>query len=163
MYNGRFIKVKEQTLNDYVWEKVFLPSSLVVYPITDENKILLIEEYRPHEKKSSRLKFITGHIGKNEDILVSANRELQEEVGYKAQSLQQIYHHQSSGTLNSNFYMILAKDLIRSKIPNPDGEETILSIKEFDLDEVEDMIYSQKITWGLSCLGFLYLKKECLS
>lgn len=163
MYNGRFIQVKEQSIDNYLWEKVYLPSSLVVFPITEDKKVILIEEYRPHESQPSRLKFITGHLESGEDVLRSANREMQEEIGLKANHLKQIYHHKSSGTLNSNFYMIWASDLIPSKIPNPDGEETILSIKEFEPDQVEQMIFNHEITWGLSCLGFLKLKKECLS
>lgn len=160
VYSGRFIQVKEQTINSYIWEKVYLPPSLVVFPITKDNKLLMIEEYRPHEKTTSRLKFVTGHIENNEDILECANREIQEEIGYKSEKLELLHHHQSSGTLNSDFYVVVAFNLSPSKIPNPDGEETILSIKEFEITKIEQMIYNQEIKWGLSTMALLKLIKD---
>lgn len=161
VYNGRFIRVEEQSIDSYVWEKVYLPDSLVIYPI-EGDEIYLIVEKRPHEKSHSRLKFVTGHIDQGEDVLDCANREMQEEIGLKAQSLIIAYHHQSSGTLNSNFYMIEATNLSKHKLPNPDGEDTILAVKKFKLDDVYKMIFNHEITWGLSCLGFLkvYHKKR---
>lgn len=157
VYNGRFIQVKEYNLDNYTWEKAYLADSLVVFPTTEDGQIYMIVEARPHEQTKQRLKFVTGHIESNENILDCANRELQEEIGLKANKLEIIYHHKSSGTLNSNFYMIEASDLISNKIPNPDGEETILEIKKFTFEEVEKMIFKHEITWGLSCLGFLDL------
>ena len=154
VYNGQFIQVKEQIVDNYKWEKVFLPSSLVIYPIED-NQIYMIVEKRPHEKTVNRLKFVTGHIDKGEEILACANREMQEEIGLKAQELEIIYHHESSGTLNSNFFMVKAQKLSPHKLPNPDGEETILEIKKIHIDELYRMIFNHEITWGLSCLGFL--------
>lgn len=157
VYNGQFIQVKEYILDNYTWEKAFLPDSLVIFPITENDEIYLIVESRPHEKNTQRLKFVTGHVEKNEDVLLCANRELQEEIGFKANTTNLLYHHQSSGTLNSNFYMIEARDLEPSKLPNPDGEQSIIEIKKFPLAEVERMIFNREITWGLSCLGFLDL------
>tara|TARA_B100001971_G_scaffold215193_1_gene260086 strand:- start:172619 stop:173125 length:507 start_codon:yes stop_codon:yes gene_type:complete len=156
VYNGQFIKVTESIISGHKWEKVFLPPSLAVFPI-EGDYIYLIEESRPHETKPSRVKFVTGHIENNEDILECANRELQEEIGFKASKLELIHHHQASGTLNSNFFMVSARELTPSKIPNPDGEETIIAIKKLHLDDVYNMIFKHEITWGLSCLGFLKL------
>jgi len=136
-----------------VWEKVYLPHSLVVIALTKENEILFIEEKRPHEKNPTRLKLITGHIDEGETVLECANRELQEEAGFKAHKLTEILAHESTGTVNSNFHYILAEDLEPSKIPNPDGEDSIVQVLKIKYSEVEKMLYENRLDWNLSSLG----------
>lgn len=162
VYKGQFIEVKEQLIEGHTWEKVFLPDSLVVFPLTTENEIIMIEERRPHEKNPIRLKFVTGHIEIGEDPAISANREMQEEIGYKANHIEEILLHHSTGTINSKFYYFLAKDLELSKLPNPDGEDMIVSIHKIKLEKIKEMLKSGELPWTLSTLGLfkvLYLQK----
>ena len=158
-YNGKFIKVAEKIIDGAIWEKVYLKSGVEVFPITKEGKIIMIEERRPHENNPIRLKFVTGLMDKEgEDPLETANRELQEEIGYKASQMEVLTHRESSGTINNHFYQIIARDLIPSKIPNPDGEDTIVSIKEFSLEEIEKLLIEEKLTWSMGALGILKMK-----
>ncbi len=157
-YQGNFVKVTEETIEDAVWERVYVKSGVQVFPFTKEGKILMIEERRPHEKNPVRLKFVTGQMEEGDDPLDTANREMQEEIGYKAKHLEIILHREASGTINNHFYQIVAKDLEPSKIPNPDGEDSIVSIKEFTLDEIEDLLRDGKLTWSMGALGILKLK-----
>jgi ADP-ribose pyrophosphatase len=152
-YQGQYIQVKHKVINDQIWEKAYLPNSLMVIAINEKNEILLIKEKRPHEKKTERLKFVTGHIDSGEDILECANRELQEEAGFKAKQLEKILTVDSSGTINSEFHCIIASRLTESKIPNPDGEDTILSLEWHHPLEVLEMYQNGKIPWSLSALG----------
>ena len=160
VYSGKFVKVKESTIDHYVWEKVFLPDSLVVFPLDSENKIVIIEERRPHENTPSRLKFITGHLDEGEDVLTSANREMMEEVGLRADKLVEFYKHESSGTLNSKFHFVLAKNLSPKKSPNPDGEETISRILHLTIPEIEQMLARNELNWTLSTLGFFKILQK---
>ena len=76
VYKGKFIQVGEEEIDGLVWEKVYLNDGVIIYPITEEGKIFLIKEKRPHEDKAVRLKFVTGLIDKDEDDpLLTANRE----------------------------------------------------------------------------------------
>jgi len=152
-YQGQYIKLTELEKEGHIWEKAYFPSSMVVFPITDENEIIMVVERRPHELSSKRLKFITGHIDEGEDPIQCAYREMQEEAGYKADYLEQIMVHQSSGTINSEFHYILAKGLSESKLPNPDGEDTIVEVKKIPLKELKRMIYNDEFTWTLATLG----------
>lgn len=159
-YNGKFVQVKEALIEGAIFEKVYLPHSLVVIALTNENEILFIKEKRPHETPPERLKLVTGHIDPGEAPIDCANRELQEEAGYKAAHLEEIMVHRSTGTLNSNFHYFFAKDLTESKLPNPDGEDTILEIVKVPLKDIERMLYEDKLPWTLSTLGlFKVLKK----
>lgn len=159
MYDGKFIKVTEEEIDGNVWERVYLNSGVQVFPITSEGKIIMIEEKRPHENNPVRLKFVTGLIDDGEDPLVAANREMQEEIGYKADHLEILLSRESSGTVNNNFYQIIATGISKSKIPNPDGEDTIVSIKEFSIEEIEKMLDEDKLPWSMGALGIFKLKK----
>ena len=152
-YDGKFIQVKELTIDNHVWEKVYLPDSLVVIPITDKNEIIFIVEKRPHEVPNQRLKMVTGHIDPGETPIGCAGRELQEEAGYKANKMEELMVQHSNGTVNSNFYYFLATDLEESKLPNPDGEETILEVLKIDIEKVKEMLSTGELLWTLSTLG----------
>lgn len=159
-YQGKFLKLTEHTIDNYVWEKIYLPSSLVVFAINEKNEILLIKELRPHEVKPVRLKLVTGHIDPGEEVLECANRELQEEAGIGAKKLEVFHLHESSGTLNSRFYFVLATDLYPSKLPNPDGEHTILEKNFYPLKNVKEMLYQGEVPWTLASIGFFMLDKR---
>lgn len=158
-YQGQYIKVTEEKIDSNIWERVYMKDGVQVFPITDEGKIIMIEEKRPHEKNPTRLKFVTGLMDKpGEDPLVTANREMQEEIGFKANKLEILIHREASGTINNNFYQVVARDLEVSKIPNPDGEDTIVSIKEFSIDEILDLLEKEKLPWSMGALGIFKIK-----
>jgi 8-oxo-dGTP pyrophosphatase MutT (NUDIX family) len=158
-YEGKFIKVTEEQIENNTWERVYLSDGVQVFPITSEGKIKMIEERRPHEKNPIRLKFVTGLMDNSEDPLKTANREMQEEIGFKAEHLEILIHRESSGTVNNNFYQIIATGLSESKIPNPDGEDTIVSIKEYSISEIENLLEEEKLPWSMGALGIFKLKK----
>lgn len=156
-YQGNFLKVVEQEIDKHIWEKVYLPNAVVIFPVNENNEILLIEEYRPHELVTKRLKLVTGHIEKDEDVLLCSNRELQEEVGFKANLLENFYTYRSSGTVNSELHFVLARDLEASKLPNPDGEHTIIGSKFYPLSDIPHMLKTGELGWGISSIGFFIL------
>lgn len=157
-YNGRFIRVTEESIDSHTWERVYLPSGVIILPIDENGKILMIEEKRPHEASKSRLKFVSGHLEMGEDVLETANRELQEEVGLKASKLEIFYENHSSGTVNNSLYFVTAQDLSASKLPNPDGEDTIISTQKYDIDEIITMFLEDKIRLGLTAAALFKLK-----
>ena len=158
-YSGKFIRVTEEVISEQTWERVYLKDGVIVFPINSEGKILMIEELRPHEQKPIRLKFVTGLKDMpSEDPIVTANREMQEEIGYRAENLEIILHRQSSGTINNHLYQVVATGLIPSKIPNPDGEGTILSIKPFSIEEIKEMLEEGKLAWSIGILGLFKLE-----
>lgn len=159
-YQGKFIRVTEELIYGEIWERAYLNDGLMIIPITEEGKIILIEEQRPHESKPLRLKFVTGLIDEGENPAFTANRELQEEIGLKAAKLELVFSRHSSGTVNNSFYLYLATELSVSKLPNPDGEETIVSIKEYSVDEVFKMFYNEQLPWNLAALGLFKLRAE---
>ncbi len=157
-YNGKIIQVSEIEIDNIVWEKCYLPDGVIVFPITKEGKILLVKEKRPHETPNVRIKPVAGMLevdkGTPEE---NANREMQEEIGFKASKLQNFLTLKSNGTVNNTQYFFVATGLTPSKLPNPDGEDTIMEILEYDLEEIYQMYATDQIRWSHSTLGFLKL------
>lgn len=155
VYKGKYIQVYEKIINNQVWEMSHFRESCVIFALNDQNQMLMINEYRPHENPPQRLKFVTGHVDSGEDILETAKRELQEEAGFFPHQLHHFHTHRQTGSINSIFHMYVAWDLEENKLPNPDGEETIISTNFHSLDDIKSMILNYQVPWGLSCLGAL--------
>jgi len=158
VYQGKILSVVEEKIGDIVWEKVYLPDGVIILPINDLGEILLIEERRPHETPNKRLKPVSGIIEYEKGTpLENAEREMQEEIGFKANQWELLLHLKGSGTLNHQQFFYVAKDLSPSKLPNPDGEDTILSIVSFSPEELRKALDDGRIPWSLSTLGLLKL------
>ncbi len=157
LYQGQYIQVKEQKINETIWEKVYLRGGISVYPFFDPETILLVKEFRPHEKPSLRLKPVTGIFEEEYDVFQNANREMQEEIGFKAKEMEIILHTKSSGTVNNFQYFIKAWDLEISKIPNPDGEDTIQEIIHYPYQKLIKELSNGDIAYRNSFLGIYHM------
>jgi 8-oxo-dGTP pyrophosphatase MutT (NUDIX family) len=155
VYEGNFVRVTEEKIDSQTYERIHLKDSVVVFPITHESKILFIKEYRAHETPNNRWKPVTGHLESEGTPAEQANRELQEEIGKRAQIMEPFFDVKMTGTLNSHQYLFIARNLEDSKIPNPDGEETILETKALTLDEAEKECLEGKLSYGTVAYALL--------
>lgn len=158
VYKGQIIQVTEEVIGGINWERVYLPSGVIIFPINEKGQVLMVEEKRPHENPPVRIKPVSGILevdkGSAEE---NAQRELQEEIGFKAGKIENYWTMKSSGTVNSQQHFFVAHDLIPSKFPNPDGEDTIMSVKAFELEELKQMFLNDELRWSMSTLGFFRL------
>lgn len=162
VYRGSIVRVTEEKIGTITWERVYVPHGVVVFPITEEGKILLIKEQRPHENPPQRIKAVSGiletELGTPEE---NAQREMQEEIGFKAGKMELLLHMKGTGTINHEQYFFVARDLVPSKLPNPDGEEAILEIIALTPQELRRRVMNQELTWSLSTLGIFRLLETC--
>lgn len=159
-YNGKYIQVTEEFIDGNNWERSYLRDGVIVYAIDDDGKFIMINEKRPHEDEKVRLRFVAGHIEKDLTVLENANKELREEIGFRAEYLEEFFALKTSGTVNNKVSFVLAKNLIHDPLPNPDGD-VVVSIERFTYDEIYQMILTDKIRWSGAVMGFfrLHLKK----
>lgn len=157
-YQGRYLKITEMVVGEHIWEKVFVPDGLVVFPIDQNKNIYFVQERRPHETPSLRIKPVTGIYESEYDIVENTNRELQEELGFGAKEVIPFLSIKSSGTINNLVHFTLAKGLYPSKLPNPDGEDSIVSHQIFSLDQIISELHQGQIPWGQYAVGLFHLQ-----
>jgi len=134
-------------------------NAVIVVPMLDADTVLLIMEYAAGTDQYE-LCLPKGLVHDAEDVLVAANRELQEEIGYAARDLKYI----TSLTLAPNYMthttdLIIAKDLYPSKLEGDEPEP--LDIVPCRFDELDNLILTGQITEARSIAG-LYIAKNYL-
>lgn len=158
VFQGQIIQVTQQQIGDITWERAYLPDGVIAFPMNEEGQILMVEEKRPHESPPIRIKPVSGILeserGSPEENL---QQEMQEEVGYKARELALFMTLKGSGTVTHTQYFFVARELIPSKLPNPDGEDTIMGLRWYTPDELLDAYLQDQIKWSFSTLGFFKL------
>ena len=157
VYQGRFVRVTEEIIDGAVYERVYMRHSVTIFPFDPEGRLIVIQEKRVHETPRIRWKPVTGFWEEGFDLVENVNRELQEEVGKKAGVIQPYFEISSTGSFNIIQRFAVAWDLADSKIPNPDGEDTIVSIKHLDLEEVLQRTLSGELSKGSVGYGLMRL------
>jgi len=92
-----------------------------VIPVTDDGKIIFIEQFRPPVGKMV-IEFPAGLCDKDENLEDAALRELQEETGYRSNNIQKLFAGPVSSGLSSEYLNVfLATDLVF--VGKKDGRE----------------------------------------
>lgn len=156
-FQGKYITTSEEEINGHTYERTELIPNVHVLPIRD-NKILLMNEYRTHEK-SSRWKLITGWAEKpGKSLLEHAQEELAEEVGMQAMHWEEFFDSSvPNATVNVNTHYFVCTDIteLEKKIPNPDSGE-VIEYSWFSFDQLFELINDRKIWPGSSTMVALW-------
>lgn len=112
-----------------------LSGAVMIIPMLDEQTFLLIREYAAAAGKYV-LGFPKGAIDHNEDVLVTANRELMEEVGYGAHELTHLTQWSlSPAYFNATMEIVLARNLYPQKMEGDEPEPIeVIPWKTSDID-----------------------------
>lgn len=161
VYKGNIVRVTEEKIDHITWERIYLPDGVIVFPITAEGKIVLIKEKRPHENPPVRIKPVSGILEHEKGSpMENAQREMQEEIGLKAENLELLWSQKGTGTVNHMQYYFVATNLTYEKLPNPDGEETIMGTIEYTPEELLHALTTEEIRWSMSTLGIFRLLRK---
>ncbi len=128
------------------------PGGVGVLAVTEDNKIIMVKQFRkPIEKAIYEIP--AGKLDGEEEPLVCGMRELEEETGMKAESFVPLGHmYPSPGFANEVTYLFLATGLYRGEI-HPDEDE-YLDIELFEIDEVKKMIMNNEINDAKTVMAF---------
>lgn len=150
------------SVNNKEGKYVFIdhPGSVIIIPVTEENKILLINQYRYVTKRDS-LELVAGGC-ESEDFKNEVIREMEEEVGFIAspEDLKFIgSFYPSNGYSNELMKVFVVRNLKKTKI-NRNEMEFIDKVSEFEIKDVYDLVFSNKINDGPTLAALLLLQKE---
>lgn len=126
---GRFARLVAQTGWEWV-ERVNTSGAVVIVPITREGELVLVEQHRiPLGRRVIELPagLVGDSIGIEDEAFVeAAQRELLEETGYEAASLEHLTEGPSSAGLAAEVYaLFLARDACRVGPGGGDHSEDI--------------------------------------
>jgi len=133
------------------------PGAICCIPILPDGKIAMILQYR-YAVKQEMLELPAGKLDKGETPENCAIRELEEETGYRANSLTFLANiHPAVGFANEKMWLYLAKELKKTE-PKLDSDEFIELIPTKLEDSVE-MVYNGEITDAKTIIGILWAER----
>lgn len=169
IHQGRLISIHSESytteLGPIHTDIVVHPGAVAIIPINAEGEILLIKQYRRAVQKIL-IEVPAGTLELEENILDCAHRELQEETGFKAETMIPLGKlYTCPGFCTEEIHMFLGKDLIISPLP---GDETeAIDLLPLSLDAALTMIDTGEITDAKTisalCLYMRWLKKTMRS
>ena len=136
-------------------ETVEHPGAAAVVPVSKEGNIILVRQYR-NPIDEIILEIPAGKLEPGEDPQDCAMRELQEETGYKSDSLKHLAtFYTTPGFSNEILYLYAALDLKRAS-KNLDPEEFI-EVVGLPLSELRDMVQRKEIVDAKTLIGIMML------
>jgi len=130
--------------------------AVTVVAVTNEQKVLLVKQYR-YPVGEVLLELPAGGLNQGEAPLKCAKRELKEETGWEATDWEELpTFYTTPGFTNEKMYLFLAKNLTYTG-QNLDEDEFI-QVVSVPLDETLNMIQRGEIRDAKSIVGILLAK-----
>ena len=128
IYQGHVIRLIRETLEfngkRIIRETVQHPGAVVIIPMLSRSRIVFVRQYRRAIDREL-LELPAGTLGPGEHRRGCAQRELQEETGWRASSLRQVgQFYAAPGAISEQLTIFLAQGL-RYVGANPDADECI--------------------------------------
>jgi ADP-ribose pyrophosphatase len=134
---------------------VELPTTACAVPITEDGKVLMIQQYR-HPVGKVLLELPGGFIDKNELPEVAMARELLEETGFRFTSFEQVGKIAANpGVLDNFTILFLARGGKKTSEQSLDHNEDI-EVVTITLDELKKLFLENKIVQSLHANCIFY-------
>ena len=135
-------------------EVVTHPGSVVVLPVLDDGRVVLIRQYR-HATRQYLWELVAGRMDPGETPKRAAARELLEETGYRAKRFSVFLDvFPTPGFVEERMFILLAEGLTAGKA-QPEEDEKI-EARAYSMKELKEMIHRGKVRDAKSVAGILY-------
>tara|TARA_Y100000590_G_scaffold83858_2_gene93524 strand:- start:7467 stop:8006 length:540 start_codon:yes stop_codon:yes gene_type:complete len=134
------------------------PTWVNIIPLTKENKIIMVKQYRFGNREIS-LEIPGGMVEPEEDPLLAAKREMEEETGYSADEILEIGKISPNPAFMSNYlFTYVANNVEKIGDQKLDDMEDI-EVLEVDLNRIPTLITEGKIDHSLVISAFYLLNQ----
>jgi ADP-ribose diphosphatase len=132
--------------------------AVMIAAMPDKDTVLLIKEYAAGTHRYE-LCLPKGRIDAGESILEAANRELKEEVGFGARSLQILRQITLAPTYMTHaIHLVLAEDLYPERLQGDEPEP--LEVVPWRLDRLHELVMREDCSEGRSLAALLIVKER---
>ena len=134
------------TRGDYYWND---PVDGVTVVALDDGEVVLVEEYRPRQRRT----FLTvpgGAVDAGEDVRRAARRELREESGYEADSVEYVRSYYPDGWVRHRRHVTVATGL--SAGPQELDETEFITVRTLPVEAAFEAVLDSGAGWGLGPL-----------
>jgi ADP-ribose pyrophosphatase len=162
IYKGRGFGVRLDYLrtpsgNEVKYDIVDHVGSISIVPVDENGQVYFVRQYRPAAQKEL-LELPAGTLDDGESYLEAAAREIREEIGMAAKSIQEIgSFYLAPGYSNELMYVFLAKGLTHDPL-DPDSDE-FLSVEKMSLPQALELAESGRLQDAKSLASLLLAKK----
>lgn len=162
LYKGKILNVRKDDVvlpngNTAVREMVEHSGGSAIVCEKD-GKILLVRQFRyPYEQELYEIP--AGKLNQGEDPALTAIRELEEEGGIKAQSVEKLFDVYPTPAYTNEIIRIYRAVGISNSRPHLDDDE-FLSAEWFSKEQLKSMIESGKIKDAKTLIALLYVLNE---
>ncbi|ENH97398.1 NUDIX hydrolase [Gracilibacillus halophilus YIM-C55.5] len=162
IFNGKVINVQvdDVTLPNGETSKreiVKHPGAVGIIPITKDNKIVMVKQYRKPLNKTL-MEIPAGKLESGEAPEATAIRELEEETGYTSDHLEYVTSfYTSPGFADEIIYLYKTNHLERVEDKLDMDEDEFVEIVEVTLEEAEELVREQVIHDAKTAYAILHL------
>lgn len=129
------------------------PGAVITVPVTPDGKVLLIRQYR-HIVRETLWEVPAGRLETGETLDENAAKELRQEIGGTAASLEYVGHFFSSpGSGNARMHIFLARGVVLGETDLEETEQ--IALVPVAIDEALRMVRGGEITNGPCALALL--------
>lgn len=140
------------------------PGAVAIIALTDDNKIVMVEQYRKALERTI-VEIPAGKLEKGEEPATCARRELEEETGYICDHLELLVSfYTSPGFADEIVHVYLASGLTQKQDSAALDEDEFVNLEELTLADALQYIKEQKIYDAKTVYAVQYLQlQEALS
>jgi len=159
LYQGKVFRLQRDTVIEpggveAVRDIIEHPGSVVVLPVFDDGRLLLIRQYR-HSVGEFLWELVAGRKEPNETPVAGARRELLEETGYRAKRLHKLMRVVPTPGFVNEWMWIFAAEGLTAGAAQPEEDERITP-RIFTLQQAEKMIERGILRDAKSICGILF-------
>lgn len=150
LYEGKVINLKVDDVSlpngkQSKRELIEHPGAVAIIAVTDEQKIIMVEQYRKALERSL-VEIPAGKLEPGEAPETTAMRELEEETGYSAQKLEKLISFSTSpGFADEVVHLFLAVGLHKAVNGAVTDDDEFVELMEVTVADAEEMIRSERI------------------
>ena len=159
IYRNKWISLREDIVDlpdgrTTIYGVVTCGGAVGVLPFLDPVTVLMIKQYR-YVARRVTWEMPTGGMHPGESREEAAQRELAEEIGYRAGKLTWLSTFDTSkSVMDETAHLFLGEDLMKVELPSDDTE--FIEVCPFPFEEVMQMVLRGEITDSMTIIAVLH-------